>query len=210
VYIRMRSLLACSATALAAIGAMACEDTSRRPRSASRRPSSAAAPATDRPSRRLPPVLDTDGDSDRPGSGGSDTDNDAVSTYGHAAGTADIQAIAVLLKRYYTLAATGDGARACSMVYWLFAETVVEEHDRGRGPTSLRGNTCAQVASKLFTQRHRELVEDVATLQVVWVRLDGNRGVALVRFGPARERDVAVQRDHGVWKMNVLLDSGDP
>lgn len=212
---RLRSLLACLAIGLVAIGTAACGEADKGSGLA-QRPSSAPATGVARAGTSSPSssagssALDTDGDNDRPGNNRYDTDNDSVSTYGHTAAAADIQAITALFRRYYALAAAGDGARACSMVYWLFAETVVEEHDRGKGPSSLRGNTCAQVASKLFKQRHREAVEDVATLQVARVRLNGNQGMALVRFGATRERDVLVHRDRGAWKMSVLLDNGAP
>jgi hypothetical protein len=200
---------------VAGFGAFGCGKTDVGPGSARRQSSGApasgvtAAVSSGPGSSAQRSALDSDRDNDHPGRFRYDPDNDAVPTYGQAASVADMQAIAALLERYYTLAAAGDGSGACSLVYWLFAETVVEEH-RGRGGRSLRGNTCAQIASKLFEQRHRELIEDAATLHVAWVRVRGNRGVVLVRFGPIRERDVVVHRDRGVWKMNTLLDSGDP
>ncbi|MGC2374847.1 MAG: hypothetical protein WA484_13320 [Solirubrobacteraceae bacterium] len=154
-------------------------------------------------------VQDGDGDDDRPGSK-RDSDNDELLTFGSAAGAADRQAIASLVTRYYAAAAAGDGARACSMLYWLVAEAIVEEHSRGKGPASLRGNTCAQVASKVFKQRHSELAQDVRALEVTQLRLRAKRGWVRLRVGPTRELLVFVHRHNGVWQMNNLLDAGAP
>lgn len=183
----LRPLLACFALALSTLGATACGATSR--------------------SSSLP-VRDGDGDIDSLGLGRYDGDSDAVPTFGQAASAVDHQAVVALIRRYYKVAADGDGAMACSMLDTLVAEALVEEHERDRGPPSLRGNTCPQAAAKVFEQRHRELAEDVAGLQVAWVRVKGNRGVTLVRFAANRERLVRVHRAGVVWQMNALLDSG--
>jgi hypothetical protein len=212
----LRSLLACSALALPVIGVTACGSSKKsgaapqRSSAASATDSVAATTASSPGSAAGSPVLDDDADNDSPGNSRYDSDNDAVSSYGHPASVADRQVIAALIRHYYAAAAAGDGARACSLSYWLFAESVVEEHHPGKGPPSLRGDTCAQVASKLFKQRHRELIEDITAFQVAWVRVNRNQGLALLRFGGARERDVLVHRDRGAWKMNVLLDEGAP
>ena len=154
-------------------------------------------------------VLDVDRDTDRVMNPRSDPDSDAVPTKGYPAGAAETQAISTLIRRYYAAADAGDGEKACSLTYWLTAEMIVEEH-RHKGSASLRGSTCAQVASELFKQRHRELDEDLATLQVAWVRLVAKRGLARVRFGATRERAVFVHREGNAWKMSVLLDGGAP
>jgi hypothetical protein len=157
-------------------------------------------------------VHDGDGDVDRLTSGPYDTDNDAVPEFGPPAGVADRRSILTLFGRYYAAAAAGDGASACSMLDALIAESLVEEHRRGKGPPSLQGDTCAQVISKLFRQHHRELAEDVTGgYRVLLIQVRGNRGYVLVRFSAKRElRElrVLVRRAHGVWKMDVPLDNG--
>lgn len=77
---------------------------------------------------------------------------------------------------------------------------------RGNGSPSLRGNTCAQVASKLFAQRHYELARQIAALEVTEVLVKGNQGFVRLRFAATPEHLVPVQRERGVWKVNVLLD----
>jgi hypothetical protein len=152
--------------------------------------------------------LDGDNDVDRFGQDRYDTDNDANPTYGPAPSAAQRGVIVTFIKHYYAIAAAGEGAKACTLLDPLIAEAVVEEHGARTGPPSLRGNTCAQVASKVFAQHHSELDEDVGTLRVDWVQLQANQAVALVRFGATRERLVRLRRTHGVWKMNALLDNG--
>jgi hypothetical protein len=154
-------------------------------------------------------VKDTDGDDDRPGSR-FDPDTDIALTFGHPADVRDTQAVAVLIGGYYKAAAAGDGRKACSMMFWLYAETTVEEHSKGKGARSLRGSTCAQIAGKVFRGRHRELVEDAGSVNVSVLRVQGKQGLARVRFGATRERLIPLKLDRGAWRMNTLLDAGAP
>jgi predicted small lipoprotein YifL len=184
----LKLLLACGALALLAFGVAGC---------------GGAAP-------RLPP-RDSDHDIDSLGKSSYDVDNDAVPTFGEAASPTDRAAVAALIKIYYQAAATNNGKAACSLLHNVVAEVAVEEHERGKGPISLRGNTCPQVLSKIFESRHGELVEDAAAPHVLWVRVKGKRGVTVVRFGATRERRIYVYRSpQGGWKMDSLLDSGTP
>jgi hypothetical protein len=150
---------------------------------------------------------DEDGDIDTLGMT-YDNDNDSTSTYGPPASPAERRAIVAFIRHYYTVAAAGDGATACSMLDPIIAETLVEVHHHGRGPRSLQGNTCAQILSKLFRLRHRELVEDVAGFRISLLDVRGNRGVAFAPFAPTREMQLIVHREHGVWTMEVPLDNG--
>jgi hypothetical protein len=155
----------------------------------------------------LPP-RDGDYDIDSLGQGRYDADKDANPTYGPYANPKEHSAIVSLIKHYYAVAAVDDGAQACSMLYPLVAEAAVEEHHPGKGPLPLRGNTCSQIVSKILAEHHRELVEDLAMLRVGWIQLQARQAVALVHFGPDRERVIRVHRVHGGWQMNALIDSG--
>jgi hypothetical protein len=152
-------------------------------------------------------VKDGDGDDDRPGSK-QDPDTDVVVTYGAAASSTDQQAIVSLITRYYAAAAAGDARQTCKLLYWLVAETLVEEHSHGRGPASLRGHTCIQVASKVFKQRHRELVEDANSLRVTQIQVRAKKAWGRLHFGPTRELLVVLHNTNGMWQMNNLLDAG--
>ena len=150
-------------------------------------------------------VHDGDADNDSLGMGRLDSDNDAIPTFGRTASTAERGAITSLFRRFYTAAAAGRGAAACSMLYWLVAEELVEEHSRGRGPAARRGVTCAQIAKKIFREHHRELVSDVTELRVTIIQLRRNRGWAVLDFAPARELLGTVQREGAGWKLGSLL-----
>jgi hypothetical protein len=204
----MRSLLALPSIALLGLGVGACGDAGKRTGSASGSSSSAVAAATVATTRvqpRLP--TDSDEDNDNPGGSRYDADDSPVLRFGRAASAAQGRAIASLVRRYYAAGAAGDGASACSLLYPLLAESVVEEYSQSPG---LRGKTCAEVLSKLFKRRHQELAGDVAALKPTVVRVGGDHGLALVRFGGTRERRVLLRRERGAWKMDVLLDIGVP
>jgi hypothetical protein len=155
---------------------------------------------------QLPP-RDGDKDIDSLGMGRYDTDNDADPTFGPAATPAEHEAMATLLRRYYDAAAADNGALACTLLDPLVAEAAVEEHRPGKGPPALRGRGCAQVLTKLFAQRHRELAEEAAALRVGWAQTKGQRATVLADFGPTRERLVLVHRSQGVWQMDALLEN---
>ncbi len=190
---RITPLLAGAALALLATATVGCGSASTRSGGGS--------------SARLP-HSDEDNDIDSLGQGRYDTDNDANPTYGPAASAGERTAIVSLIERYYRLAGAEKGAEACSLLYPLVAEATAEEHRPGKGPPALRGRTCGQVLSKIFAARHRELAEDVATMRVGWIQLQARQAVALVHFGPDRERVVRVHRAPGGWQMYVAIDSG--
>jgi hypothetical protein len=201
---RLRMSLACVVLALSAIGASACGSTSKS--SSSHSATANVAASTGLASARS--QRDEDNDIDTRGMGSVDPDRDAVILYGRSADSADRRQITGLVKRYYTAAAAGEGAKACTMLNPLTAESFVEDHRPGQGPSSLQGNTCAQVLSKLFKQRHQELLEDVASFRIGVVQLRGNYGLVLAPFLPAREMQLFVYHHGGTWTMDVALDNG--
>lgn len=142
---------------------------------------------------------DRDGDTDN---------NDDDYRYGHAASAADKRAVTALVKRYYTLAAAGDGASACSLIFPPFAEEIPEIYGESLGPPALRGTTCAEVMTKFFKQEHRKLLVDIVKLEVTDVRIRGNRALALLNFKAMPPRDIRVHRELGAWKIDELLDKG--
>lgn len=159
--------------------------------------SAPATTATSATPTSQPPKNDIDND--------SDNNNDDYA-YGHAASAADRRAVTALVERYFAAAAAGDGATACPLIYSLFAEEIPELYGEPPGPPALRGSTCAVVMSKLFKQRHRQMVADHATLEVTDVRVKGRRAHALLRFETGA-RDLLVHREGRVWKVDEMLDS---
>lgn len=149
----------------------------------------------------------TDRDYDRPGSR-EDPDNDRTPAFGRAASPADARAIGALIRHYYALAASGDGAGACRLVSALLIESLAETGGRGRRVPA--ATICARTASAQFRRAHREIVEDLTGVDFMQVRVRERRGLALVLFAGVRERLIPVRREGGAWRMSTLLDGGSP
>jgi hypothetical protein len=143
------------------------------------------------------------GRSDNDGDGDNGNDDNR---WGYAASPVYRRAVVALLERYYALASAGDGAAGCSLTYSLLAEEIPELYGEPPGPPGLRGSTCEQVMSKLFRQKHRQLVADSATLEVIGVRVKRLRGLALLHFRGSPERDIPVHLEHGAWRVDAVLD----
>jgi hypothetical protein len=190
------------AVVLSALGAGACGSSK-----VSTDTTGAGLPAESRSSRADASVKDTDGDNDSPGSR-VDPDNDIAMTFGHAADAQDMAVVSALLRNYYRVAAAGDGGKACALLYGLFVESTVEEHNSVR-----RGGdrqTCAQIAANTFRRHHAELVEDTKAIDLTVLRVKRKRGLARVLYGATRERLVPLELDRGVWRMDTLIDNGAP
>lgn len=132
-----------------------------------------------------------------------DSDENDIVRFGRPAGIADKRAVITVVKHYQEAALTGDAAKACSLLYSTFAETVPEDYGQAPGPAYLRGGTtCQAVMSMLFKHFHSELT---STFDVTGVRVMGNRGITLLgsRTRPASHIDV--RRERGVWKVDALL-----
>jgi len=140
---------------------------------------------------------DEDGDIDTLGQGGRyDKDNDATFQWGPPASAADRRAVVALIKRYYEIAAAGDGAKACSMLDPLIVEMVAEAEPH---------HGCAHNIAKLFAQRHRQLVEDLSSFRVLTAQRRENRVAVLIDFAPTRLWQVYARRTHGAWRMDTPL-----
>jgi hypothetical protein len=201
----MRPTVAFLATILLGVSVLACGGASKYPNSpphVSSNTASASAPAsvaTNPPSIQSHARSDSDND--------SDNDNDDY-RYGYAASAADKKAVTALVWRYYMAAEAGDGAKACTMIYSIFAEEIPEVHGEPPGPPALRGSTCAAVMSKLFKQHHRQLMADLAKLQVTDVRIRAHHALVLLGFKTVPPRTIRVHRERRVWKIDALLDDG--
>jgi hypothetical protein len=154
----------------------------------------------------------TDRDNDYDNSSGSyyDQDDNGVRYAGHAASAAQARAVASVVRRFYQVAAAEDGAAGCSTLMSRDAHTIAEDLGRSASHHELRGNTCPVVMSKLFKQNHQQLSAYAARLRVTGVRLEGERGIAVLGFGSLPGREIEVVREGGAWKINVLLDSELP
>jgi hypothetical protein len=134
----------------------------------------------------------------------SERNDDGIAlNFGHPANEADRRAITSLIKRYYATAAAGDGVKACSLIYFVWVEAIPEDY--GFAP-ALRGRTCSVVMSKLFKQRHRQLVAQAAGLDVSHTRVQLKKGLALLRFRGSHEpRYIQVHLERSTWRIDGLL-----
>jgi hypothetical protein len=206
----MRRLFVPVVAALLVLCAVACGGT----RSASQLSSDTAASSAvggTAPVAALPQIElkgDADLDSDKYG---TEPDNESE-VFGHPASAADARAVTMLVKRYFAAAAHDDGAVACRLIYSPLAESLPEDAGEADAPASLRGiKTCAVIVSKLLEPLHKRLSANSATLKVVAVRIDLNRGsVRLGLNGRRRDQYIAVHRERGIWKIDALLDVGRP
>jgi len=148
-------------------------------------------------------IEDTDGDYDSESKSRYDADDAHVLDYGQAANAEDRYKVTTVVKRYFAAVAAENGALACSLTYWVVAETIPEEY----GGSSEQNRSCASVASRLFKRLHRRYA-DAASLQVTGVRVEGNRGLALLNFKTMHDRHIAVHREGRTWRIYVLFDIG--
>jgi hypothetical protein len=211
----MRRLFALLVITLLSLGPSACGGAGKATSSSSQSASTAAT-ATSTPTTTpattpattptTPATTPTTTPTTRDRDGDGDNNNDDYG-YGHAVSAAETQAIAELVKHYYAAAAARDGAKGCSLLYSLLAEEIPELYGEPPGPPELRGSTCAAVMSKLFAHHHQELVTDAATVKLMDVRVKRLRGLAIMSFKGMPQRDIAVHLEHGVWKIDELLDT---
>lgn len=153
----------------------------------------------------------TDKDSDFDNGSNSYYDSDDnVLAFGRSPGASTRQMIARLVVGYHAAAAREDGARACLLLYSTLAKAVPEDQGGPVGPPYLRGGDCAAVMSKLFKHDHLQLAAYAARLKVAAVRVRGDRGFAVLSFKGLPGRQIAVEREHGVWKIDTLLNGELP
>jgi hypothetical protein len=226
----MRSLLALLALGLLVVGVTACggSNSSNNAASASRASSkspasSGAATATHPPDTTSPaaaspassPVLvaqptrhdrekydrDEDDHTNVP-----DDNNPSPSGF-LVASPADKRAITALVKRYYAAALKGDGASGCSLIDPGLVKGIPLDYGK-LGPSFLRRakGTCPAVMSLYFKHEHRKLTSEVPQLDVPRVSVNGNQGVAFMRFGRLHERFISTLRKGSTWKIASVLD----
>jgi hypothetical protein len=153
---------------------------------------------------------DRDGDIDAESAGHYyDRDDGSVRKFGRPATPSERRPIVALAKRYYSAAASDDGARICAMIYRPLARSYVEtvgEH----GPRFVRGlKSCSQILSRFFGGASQSVAFDLR-LGITQVRVA--RGIGLVVLGnkPFPIRVLEVVREHGKWFLYGSLDSEMP
>lgn len=130
---------------------------------------------------------------------------DNAPAYGYPASSADENAIRDLVRSYYTAAVSDDGARGCSMIYPTLEHSVAEDYGHAPAPLAWRGNTCQVVLGKFFKRVPQQPRSSLAETTVTAVRVYRNSGYALLHSKTMPHGQLAVQRAHGVWKVEWLI-----
>jgi len=153
---------------------------------------------------------DADKDNDI-GAPSDDKNNIRALEFGHEANQPDRRAITALIKRYYTVALTSNGTKACSMLLSTLAEAVPEDYGQPPGPPYMLGaKTCQTAMTKLFNHIHTQLTNEVPKLKVTHVYLDEHHGIAILNFKTLPERKISIAREANTWKMAALTDDELP
>lgn len=121
---------------------------------------------------------------------------------------ANTRAIEALVSRYYAVAASGDGAKACAMMARGYAEAVPVDYGKF-GPLYLRGGkTCAQIATLDF-EHNRSLIPTTLVFTAVHEE-NPHRAYALFGSTTTPASFIGVDRENGVWKIGALLGGPEP
>jgi len=139
-----------------------------------------------------------------------DGDDRGIVSFGQPADPADKRAVTATVKRYYALAAAGDGATACTMLTPSLARSAEQDYGHGSaGPTYLSaGRNCVEVLGLLFGHFHTQLTS--TTTVITGVRVEGKEAIALLgsRAQPAGE--IPLTRIAGVWRIGSLFGGALP
>ncbi len=212
----MMPLRTACAIGLLSVGVCACGSagTSSVRRASSGARAATAATTTSTSANTAPAPVNTTADADKDndlGAPDDDRSNNEVLGYGHAAVPSERRAIASLVERYYKAALAEDGANACSMLFSTLAEAVPEDYGQSPpGPTYMHGTTCPAAVTALFKHYHRQLAIELPRLRVRSVRVDQRHGLVVLNFGALPERQISVEREGRIWRINTLLDSELP
>jgi hypothetical protein len=205
----MKPLLTLLAIGLLSVYAAACGSSSKGSTSSGAHTTTTVAASTI-PTDTTPAPVETAVDADKDNDVGAphdDTNNDSVLDSGQAASPSEQRTITALVKRYYKVAAAEDGAQACSMIYSTYAEAIPEDYGQSPpGQPYMRGTTCPVVMSLFFKHFHNQIALELPKLKVARVRLKEHAGFAVLSFGALPERQIAVDREGHVWRIDDLLD----
>lgn len=135
--------------------------------------------------------------------------DDSIVTFGHTANSVDTQAITAAVKRYYAVAASGNGSKACSMLVPSLAKAIPEDDGHGSaGPSYLQaGRTCPAIMALLFKHMRNQVT---VSIHVTAVRTNGNHAVALLGSKTVPASEVLIERQGGVWMISSLIGSPLP
>jgi hypothetical protein len=133
---------------------------------------------------------------------GATRGDESIKNFGQPASAAETQAVGATVKRYYAALAGADGATACSLLSARISRSLTA--GLGRSP-KLRDKGCPGIIALLFKHRARQASAALAGVEVTKVRVDGNRGFALLHSKSTNTTEVPIVRENGEWKVGALI-----
>lgn len=130
----------------------------------------------------------------------------SIQTYGHKAAASDTEAIASIVRRYYSALGAGNGAGACELLSASIGGMIVRTF--GNSP-ALHGKSCGAILQALFKSGPaRESLRK--GVEVTAVRVNGDRAFALLHGPTISSGEIPMLREGGSWKVNALVGSNLP
>jgi hypothetical protein len=154
------------------------------------------------------PRVQGDLDDDKDNATGStyDFDDNGTLAYGYPADPEEQGEITALVKRYYTALASHDGAVVCSLIKPSLAKALAEQGGASHHSHRSYVSACGRVATKLLAQSKRPAAY-VAPVEVLVVRVSQGSGLAVVRQPTAKIRELRVELEGNVWRLDSLYDN---
>lgn len=142
-------------------------------------------------------------------------DDRHIRHFGHAAGRTDFVTIAVLVKHYFDIALANDASGVCALSSSRIEASpnisLLPMDYRSPLTNALHGESCLRFMMRFLQLSHAQLAfAEVPTLKVVEVRVSDARALAVLAFRRIPEREIALRREGGRWKIDALLDSAIP
>ncbi len=127
---------------------------------------------------------------------------------GHPMSPSETKTIEALVRRYYAVAITGNGAKACAMMDRGYAHAVPVDYGRF-GPPYLHGaKTCAAALTLEFKDLRSQITTAIEFTAVHQESAD--RAYALFGSKTTPASFLGVDRENGVWKIGGLLGTPMP
>lgn len=130
----------------------------------------------------------------------------SIQTYGHKAAASDTEAIASIVRRYYSALGAGNGGGACELLSASIAGMIVRTF--GSSP-ALHGKGCGTILQALFKSGPAR-VSLRKGVEVTAVRVNGDRAFALLHGPTISSGEIPMLREGGSWKVNALMGSSLP
>jgi hypothetical protein len=134
---------------------------------------------------------------------GTDGGGDAgsVKTFGEAADTADREAAGMAVQAFLRARATGDWAKACSL---MSASTQENLAAFGGVPVESESQPCPKLIERVASRIAPKTLAAGERTEVTDVRINGDRGFVLYRDTGGAESAFAIVREESAWKVGAI------